>query len=173
MTEFASTATGITLIGMPGAGKSTVGVLLSKRLGLGFIDSDLSIQVRTGQLLQDIVDQQGYLALREIEQQVLCEIDPQAQVVATGGSAVYSDIAMQHLLQTSTVVYLQTSLAALRDRIEDYDRRGIARRPDQSFESLFEERTALYERYAQVTVDAGLAAEQVARTIEQLWRHPR
>ena len=143
---------GITLIGMPGAGKSTIGVLLSKALALDFLDSDVAIQVREKRILQDILDSEGYLALRQIEEDVLLAIDPSNLVLATGGSAVYSALALEHLSRHSSVVYLQASAETLRKRIHNYDTRGIARRPDQSFEDLFAERTALYRRYAQLTV---------------------
>jgi len=147
---------------MPGAGKSTVGVLLSKRLGLDFTDSDLAIQVREQRTLQQILEAEGHLRLREIEAAVLLSIDPHGRVVATGGSAVYSDEAMRHLAAGSTIVYLDVALAELRRRITDYDTRGIARRPEQSFEELFAERTRLYQRYAELRIDcAGLGQEQL------------
>jgi shikimate kinase len=153
---------GVTLIGMPGAGKSTVGVLLSKRLALDFVDTDLAIQVREGRTLQQILDAEGHLRLREIEAAVLLGIDPRGRVVATGGSAVYSDEAMRHLAAGSTIVYLDVALAELRRRITDYDTRGIARRPEQSFEELFAERTRLYQRYAELRIDcAALGQEQL------------
>ena len=157
---------GITLIGMPGAGKSTVGVLLSKRLALDFVDSDLAIQVREGRTLQQILDSGGHLRLREIEADVLLGIDPHGRVVATGGSAVYSEAAMHHLAAGSTVVWLDVALAELRRRITDYDTRGIARRPGQGFDELFAERTRLYRRYAEVRIDcAGLGQEQLLERI--------
>ncbi|WP_461482788.1 shikimate kinase [Porticoccus sp.] len=142
----------IVLIGMPGAGKSTVGVLLAKALGKDFVDSDVLIQVREGKTLQQIMDENDYLHLRQIEAQVLNDIDGRNLVIATGGSAVYSDSAMAHLASHGIVIYLDTPLQALRQRIRDYDSRGIARRPEQSFEELFAERTALYRRYADITL---------------------
>jgi shikimate kinase len=157
---------GVTLIGMPGAGKSTVGVLLSKRLALDFLDTDLSIQVRERRGLQQIVDGDGYLRLREIEEAVLLDVDPQGRVVATGGSAVYSEAAMRHLAAGSTIVYLEVAPAELRRRMRDYDTRGIARRPGQSFEELYAERTELYRRYADIRIDCtGLAQEDVLERI--------
>ena len=157
---------GVTLIGMPGAGKSTVGVLLSKRLALDFVDSDLAIQVREGRTLQQLIDAEGHLRLREIEADVLLGIDPHGRVVATGGSAIYSDAAMRHLGAGSTIVYLDVPLAELRRRITDYDTRGIARRPEQGFEELFAERTRLYQRYAAIRIDcANLGQEQLLERI--------
>jgi len=139
-------------IGMPGSGKSTIGVLVAKRLGMGFIDTDLLIQEQAGRTLQEIVDQDGYVALRQIEEQVLLALDVQNQVISTGGSAVYSDAAMQHLKRNGTVVFLDISLETVIHRIGDYSLRGISRRPDQSLAELFEERFALYTRYADLTI---------------------
>lgn len=143
----------IALIGMPGSGKSTSGVLLAKHLGLGFVDTDLLIQERAGRLLQDIVDQEGYLALRAIEEQVLLDLDVEGYVISTGGSAVYSEPAMAHLSSNALVVFLQVPLEEVIRRIGDYSARGIARRPDQSLEELFEEREALYLRHADLVVE--------------------
>ncbi len=143
----------IVLIGMPGAGKSTVGVLLAKRLAKNFVDTDLLIQSAEGRPLQDIVDHDGYMALREIEERVLLGMTVENHVVATGGSAAYSDAAMRHLKRNGLVVFLDISLDSLRSRVRDYDTRGIARRPDQSFEDLFDERFRLYSKYADIVVD--------------------
>jgi shikimate kinase len=144
---------GITLIGMPGAGKSTVGVLLSKRRALDFVDSDLVIQVREGKPLQQVLEDAGYLGLRAIEEAVLLSLEPRGSVIATGGSAVYSEAAMRHLRAGSRIVWLDAPLEELRRRIRDYDTRGISRRPDQSFDELFAERQALYARHADVRID--------------------
>lgn len=156
----------VILIGMPGAGKSTVGVLLAKRLGYDFVDTDVLIQLRQGELLQDTLDAHGYLALRAIEEQVLLGLDVSDTVIATGGSAVYSERAMTHLARSGTVVYLAAELDELTRRIHDYETRGIARRPGQDLGALFAERTRLYRRYAQLTVDAALPPEQVVAAIE-------
>lgn len=142
----------VILIGMPGAGKSTLGILLAKELGLGFLDTDVAIQVREQRSLQDILESEGYLTLRSVEESVLLETDCHGQVVATGGSAVYSEKGMAYLKSCGPVVYLDVPLSELRRRIHNYETRGIARRPDQSFESLFEERRALYLKYADITV---------------------
>lgn len=145
-------AQNIILIGMPGSGKSTVGVLLAKRLGMGFIDTDLLIQEKAGRTLQDIVDHDGYQALRHIEEAVLLDLDVQHQIISTGGSAVYSAKAMQHLKANGTVVFLDIPLALVIERIGDHSARGISRRPDQSLDELFEERFQLYCQYADLTV---------------------
>lgn len=156
----------IVLIGMPGSGKSTVGVLLAKRLGLGFIDTDLLIQQEAGRTLQDIVDVDGYQALRRIEQQVLLKLDVHRQVISTGGSAVYSERAMHHLKKTAVVVFLDIPLRTVLERIGDYSARGISRRPDQSLEELFSERLGLYSRFADVVVDCvGKNQEEVCDAV--------
>ncbi len=145
----------IVLIGMPGAGKSTVGVLLAKETARGFLDTDLAIQEAEGRTLQDILDKEGYLALRAIEERVLLSLNPTHHVVATGGSAAYSAPAMDHLRADGVVVYLEVESHVLLARIHDFGTRGIARRPDQTWEDLLEERTALYRRHADVVVRCG------------------
>lgn len=142
----------LVLIGMPGSGKSTVGVLLAKRLGMGFVDTDLLIQEQAGRTLQDIVDQDGYQALRQIEEQVLLALDVQHQIISTGGSAVYSAAAMAHLKANSRVVFLDISLTEVKKRIGDFSSRGISRRPDQSLEDVFDERLVLYKRHADLRI---------------------
>lgn len=142
----------LVLIGMPGSGKSTIGVILAKRSSHDFLDTDLLIQSVEHRSLQDILDKEGYLRLREIEARVLQGINVQNHVISTGGSAVYSDAAMQHLKRNGTCIYLDVSVDTLRSRITDYETRGIAKRPDQSFADLFEERTQLYRKYADITI---------------------
>jgi len=156
----------IVLIGMPGSGKSTIGVILAKRSSHDFVDTDLLIQSAAQRSLQDILDQDGYLRLRELEEEALLTLDMHNHVISTGGSAVYSAPAMEHLKRNGICVYLNVSLDTLRSRIADYETRGIARRPDQSFEDLFEERTRLYRQYADITVDGdGLTQEAVCSEI--------
>jgi len=153
-------------IGMPGSGKSTVGVLAAKRLGMGFVDTDLLIQEEAGRTLQEIVDQDGYQALRHIEEQVLLKLSVENQVISTGGSAVYSDAAMRHLKANGTVVFLDIPLDVVIQRIGDYSLRGISRRPDQSLSELFDERFALYSRYADITVKGeDLTQDQVCEAV--------
>lgn len=156
----------IVLIGMPGAGKSTVGVLLAKRLALGFIDTDLLIQEIEGKTLQDIVDGEGYEVLRDVEEKVLCALEARHAVIATGGSAVYSERAMAHLRQLGDLVYLQLPLAGILARVRNLETRGLARRPGQTLEDLFHERALLYERHAQVSLNCeGLSAEETVDAI--------
>ena len=143
------------LIGMPGAGKSTIGVLLAKAGQKLFLDTDLLIQAQAGCSLQHIVDTQGETALRRIEQQVLTELSVQNTVIATGGSAVYSDSAMQQLRQHGRIIYLQLPLALLEQRLQNLDSRGIARKPGQTLADLYQEREPLYTRYADLTIPCG------------------
>lgn len=151
---------------MPGSGKSTVGVILAKYLGFDFVDTDVLIQIRNNRSLQDIVDRDGYLELRRIEEEVIVGLDIKQHVIATGGSAVYSDKAMQHLGPRGIVVFLNVDLDTLKKRVHDYETRGLAKRPDQTVDDLFAERYALYRKYADVEIDCtGLNHEQVAEQI--------
>lgn len=159
-------AINIVLIGMPGSGKSTVGVLLAKRLGYGFVDTDLLIQQRAGRTLQQIVDGDGYRALRKIEEEVLLDLDVERHVVATGGSAVYSSKAMAVLRESSVAVFLDIPLPVVLERVGDHSGRGISRRPDQTLEALFEERFELYTRHADITIDgAGQGQDAVTEVM--------
>jgi shikimate kinase len=156
----------IVLIGMPGSGKSTIGVILAKRTSHDFVDTDLLIQSAEHRSLQDILDNDGYLKLREIEARVLQDLGVENHIISTGGSAVYSDAAMQHLRRHGTTIYLDVSLDTLRSRITDYETRGIAKRPDQSFDDLFQERTRLYRQYADITINGdGLNQDAVCGLI--------
>jgi shikimate kinase len=156
----------IVLIGMPGAGKSTVGVLLAKRLGLGFVDTDILIQERAGRQLQEILDSAGYGELRRLEEEAILALEAHGAVIATGGSAVYSERAMGHLGENGVLVYLQASPDVLAGRIDDYGRRGVANPADQSFGEILRERTPLYERWADVVVEVdGLTHEGVVRAV--------
>ena len=163
---------GIVLIGMPGAGKSTLGILLAKELGLDFVDTDVAIQVREGRTLQAILDQSDYLQLRKIEEQVLLSEDITGKVVATGGSAVYSEAGMARLKQSATIVFLDVPLQELRQRIGNFASRGVARKPNQSLESLFHERCALYKKYADIRIDCDRQSLQqsLGSVLQQLQR---
>ncbi len=163
----------IVLIGMPGAGKSTIGVLLAKLLGMDFADTDVLIQAQQGRSLQDIVDHDGYLALRAIEENSILSLHCRHSVIATGGSAVYSQTAMAHLKKEGIAVFLNVDIAVLKARVHDYDTRGLAKRPDQMVEDLFAERFALYRRYADVTIEcSGLSHDGVcSKIIENLKMH--
>lgn len=143
----------IVLVGMPGSGKSTVGVLLAKLMRRGFVDTDLLIQSSSGRSLQDVVDTDGYLELRKIEEKVLLGLSLRNQVIATGGSAVYSSAAMEHLKAEGVVVFLKVNMATLTSRVKDYETRGLAKRKDQTLADLFAERSALYALYADITIE--------------------
>ncbi len=160
----------IVLIGMPGSGKSTVGIILAKLTSRSFIDTDVLIQTREVRSLQDIVDHDGYLFLREIEEKTLLGLDLRNHVIATGGSAVYSPAAMRHLKSDGVITFLDVNLETLKVRVSDYATRGLAKRPDQNVDDLFAERSALYRKYADMTIDcAGVGHEEVcARIIQAL-----
>lgn len=155
----------VTLIGMPGAGKSTVGVLLAKLLGLDFVDTDLLIQVQESRTLQQIVDSDGHQHLRAVEEAVILETEFSGKVIATGGSAVYSSAAMQHLATFGPVVFIDVPYEVLLERLGDYAERGIAMSPQQTLEALYEERNALYKDRMTFAVDGSLATQAVARQI--------
>jgi len=156
----------IILIGMPGSGKSTIGVLLAKLASLDFADTDILIQSAARKPLQAIVNTEGHMALRKIEEEVLLKLDCSRHVIATGGSAVYSAAAMSHLKELGIVVFLDADLATLRSRVRDYGTRGLAKPPDQTLEELFDERSVLYRRYADVTINcSGLTHEEVCASI--------
>lgn len=143
----------IILIGMPGAGKSTVGVVLAKRLGYTFIDSDLLIQAREKMLLHEIINQKGLDVFNQIENEVNTAIEDTHSVIATGGSVIYGTEAMMHLKSIGCVVYLKLDYDELKTRLGDLKERGVAMRPGQTLDDLYEERTPLYEKYADITVD--------------------
>ncbi len=158
----------LTLVGMPGAGKSTTGVILAKLLSLGFMDTDLLIQINRKSPLQDIVDKKGHLYLRKVEEEEILKINLEKCVIATGGSAVYSRKTMDHLSSISTVVFLKVSLDVLKNRISNFKERGLAKAPDQSFEDLFLERQPLYEKYAEITIDCNsISQERAAELIAE------
>ena len=155
------------LIGMPGAGKSTVGVILAKRLGYHFIDTDLVIQAQEQCKLQEIIDQRGLDAFRRIEEQVLLGLHTKRCVIATGGSVVYSQRGVDAISQSGRLVYLQAPLEELEQRIADMGQRGLVMAKGQSFADIYHERTPLYRQFADMTIDChGRNAEQVAAEIE-------
>jgi shikimate kinase len=156
----------IVLIGMPGSGKSTVGGILAKRTSRNFLDTDVLIQTREQRSLQEIVDTEGYMVLRRIEERIILALSCKDHVIATGGSAVYSHSAMELLRSDGIIVFLDADLATLRSRVRNFTTRGLAKRPDQTFADLFEERVALYQKYADITVScSGLGHEEVCADI--------
>ncbi len=143
----------IILIGMPGAGKSTVGVVLAKRLGYHFVDSDLVIQDKTGKLLHQIIDEKGIDGFIKIENDINTSLSLVKTVIATGGSAIYGKESMEHFKRIGTIVYLKLSYETITDRLGDLNERGVAVRKGQNLVDLYEERRPYYEKYADITID--------------------
>lgn len=143
----------IVLVGMPGAGKSTVGVVLAKRLGYRFVDSDLVIQDRYNKLLHELIEEHGVDGFLQIENEVNASLEYSKSVIATGGSAIYGKEAMAHLKEIGTVVYLKLPFEEIAHRLGDLNARGVTLRPGQDLKALYEERTPLYEKYADIIVD--------------------
>lgn len=160
----------IVLIGMPGAGKSTIGVILAKVLGKDFVDADLVIQKEEGRLLSQIIAEKGTEGFLAVEERAAMGLHPACAVIATGGSVVYGKKAMAHLCEIGTVVYLRLSYEAVKARLTDIRSRGVVLREGQTLRELYEERRTLYEKYAHVTVDEdGLDVEQtLEKTLQAL-----
>lgn len=156
----------IVLIGMPGCGKSTVGVVLAKALGMDFIDSDLLIQQVQGKKLAQIIDEVGDDGFRQVENQVNASIQVENTVIATGGSVIYGEEAMAHLREIATVVYLQLSYPKVEDRLGDLHARGVTIKPGQTLLDLYNERVPLYEKYAHVVMPCdGLKLREVVEKL--------
>jgi len=145
----------VALIGMPGAGKSTLGVLLAKRTARSFWDTDLLIQQAEGASLQQIIERLGVDGFRRAEERVVRQLDCSNCVIATGGSVVYSEAAMEHLGRLGPRIYLDVPLRELERRLGDLDKRGVIRGPGQGLEDLLAERRRLYERWADIRIDCG------------------
>ncbi len=156
----------IILIGMPGAGKSTAGVILAKVLGYNFIDSDLLIQEQEGTLLKDIIAKEGQEGFFRIEDRVNKSIVAENSVIATGGSVVYCPEAMEHLRSIGTVVYIKLSYDTINNRLDNIRQRGVVFQEGQTLRNLYEERCPLYEKYAHIIIDAeGLELEELMERI--------
>ena len=158
----------IILIGMPGAGKSTLGIVLAKIMNKSFIDADLIIQNQMDKTLQKIIDSLGPDGFIDVENQILSEITAENTVIATGGSAVYSDAAMNHLREIGTVVYLKASYETIEKRIRNFATRGIVIPEGQTFRDVYNERTALYEKYADITVDVDADKADIWDVVEAI-----
>ncbi|MGA1795873.1 MAG: shikimate kinase [bacterium] len=156
----------IVLIGMPGSGKSTIGVILAKVMSMRFIDTDVLIQVQEGRSLQEIIDSKGLEAFLCIEERTVLSLACTKTVIATGGSVVYSRRAMEHLGSSGTIIHLDLSLDLIEKRLKNFANRGVVRRPGQCLSELYNERVPLYRRYAEIDVDcSGKNHEEVISAI--------
>lgn len=161
----------VVLIGMPGAGKSTVGVVLAKSLGYRFLDSDLLIQETEGKLLHEIISEQGLDGFQNIEDKVNSEIQARKSVIATGGSVVYGKNAMAHLHEIGKVFYLKLPYEEIESRLGDLSERGVAIKSGMTLNDLYEERKPLYEKYADAVVDCeGLQIREIVKEIVRLYQ---
>ena len=161
----------ITLIGMPASGKSTVGVLLAKRLGYSFVDADIVIQEKTEKLLKEIIAEQGTDGFLKVEEEVNSELNVQRSVIAPGGSVIYGPKAMEHLKEISVVVYLKLSYEDVKMRLGDLKDRGVALKDGMTLKDLYDERIPLYEKYADITIDetgknAGVIVDELRAMME-------
>lgn len=160
----------IVLIGMPAVGKSTVGVVVAKRLGYEFVDTDLLIQKQEKRLLKEIIAQEGNDGFLEIENQVNRDLDVENAVIAPGGSVVYCEEAMEHYKKTGTVVYLKVSYETIDRRIQNAKSRGVVLKEGQTLKDLYEERVCLFEKYADYTIcEDGLTIEETIGNVLKLF----
>ena len=158
----------VILIGMPGVGKSTVGVVLAKRLGYAFMDSDLVIQNKEGRLLHEIIAEKGVEGFWQTEEEINASIETDYTVIATGGSVIYGSRAMEHFKQIGIIVYLKLSLEAITERLGDLNERGVTLREGQDLAALYAERIPMYERYADITMNCeGLSIREIVATIAE------
>jgi shikimate kinase len=156
----------IVLIGMPGVGKSTIGVILAKVLGYQFLDADLLIQEQEGKLLKDIIDEVGTEGFIQVENRINANINCSKTIIATGGSVIYGQEAMEHLKEIGTVVYLEVPFSVLEKRLSDIKGRGVVLKEGQTLYDLFLERTPLYEKYADVRIsEEGLGVEETVNLL--------
>ena len=165
----------IVMIGMPAAGKSTVGVILAKRLGFSFIDVDLLIQEKTGKLLKEIIAESGNDGFLKVEEEVNAGLDVKKSIIAPGGSVIYGARAMEHLREIGTVVYLKLTYEDLENRLGNLKDRGVVLKDGMTLRDLYEERSAYYERYADVTIDEtgkdfGEVVDELREYFEEMFR---
>ena len=158
--------TNITLIGMPASGKSSVGVVLAKRLGKKFVDTDIVIQERYGKLLKELIKEYGDDGFRKIEDEVNASLDVTNSIISPGGSVVYGEKAMEHLKEISVVIYLELSYTAIKSRLGDLRERGITLKEGQTLKDLYLERTPLYAKYADITVNE--MKKTLSKTIDEI-----
>lgn len=157
----------IILIGMPGAGKSTVGVLLAKTIGYGFIDSDLVIQTEEKKLLNELISEIGIDGFNALEDRVNSGLWADRCVIATGGSVVYGKNAMRHLKEIGTVIYLKLSYNEIARRLGDIKARGVVIKDGETLKQLYDERTVLYEKYADIVIDC--EHQSVEQSVDALY----
>ena len=159
----------ITLIGMPGAGKSTVGVVLAKRMGMDFIDTDLIIQKEYNKTLAEIIDEKGIEEFKKVENDVISKLELDNTIIATGGSAVYGKEAMKHLRDISKVVYIELAEDNIEDRLGDLNERGVVLEDGETLQELYDERIPLYKKYAHIIVNADdMVLREVVKNIEKV-----
>lgn len=156
----------VILIGMPGSGKSTAGVVLAKKLGYRFLDSDLVIQEKTGKLLHQLIEELGEAGFLALENEINSSILAQRTVIATGGSAVYGKEAMEHFGEMGQIVYLKLPYEELKERLGDLHERGVVLKPGFTLRELYEERIHLYENYADIMVDC--SGKEVRQIMEEI-----
>lgn len=156
------------LIGMPGAGKSTIGVILAKTLAMDFLDSDLVICKETGRTLQDILDTEGQDAFLKLENQIVSRLNPTRTVIATGGSVPMEPEAMAHLKELGTVIYLKVELEELRKRLSNIKTRGIAFGPGETLDTLYAYRVPIYESWAELTIEADPNRNDIENMVDQI-----
>lgn len=161
----------IVLIGMPASGKSTAGVILAKMLGMDFVDTDLVIQQREKALLRDLIEGYGVEGFMEREEKAVLSVSPVNTVIATGGSVVYSEKAMRHLSSIGTVVYLKVAEDELLRRLHDIRERGVVLKDGETFKEMFDSRSILYERYADITIEEGSAG--IEATLSEMLKELR
>lgn len=158
----------IVLIGMPGSGKSTMGVLLAKAIGCDFIDTDVLIQVRYGKKLQTLLNEQGLEAFLKLESDTVCAMEAAGAVIATGGSVVYSDAAIRHLRENGVIVYLRLPCDEIIRRVKNLSTRGVALREGQTLDDLYNERVPLYERACDLPFDPCGTMEEAVEALRLL-----
>ena len=162
----------ITLIGMPASGKSTVGVLLAKRLGYSFVDVDIVIQEQEGRLLKEIIEKEGQDGFLAVENRINAGLNVRHSVIAPGGSVIYGKEAMEHLKEISTVVYLKLSYESVEERLGNLVDRGVVLKDGMTLRDLYEERVPYYEKYADITIDengldAGMTVDRLRAIMEE------
>ncbi len=158
----------LALIGMPAVGKSTVGVLLAKKMGFGFQDTDILIQTEEKQSLARIIEQKGLEAFLDIEADHLLSLNCDRHVIATGGSVIYREKAMAHLARISTIVYLSVDLPVLMTRLSDVVARGVAMDPGRGIDDLYKERSPLYDKFHHIKINCGqMSPAQVVTAISK------